>query len=125
MLVSPNILGHIFLLSKTFTTQGIVNIRVAFYLSLSSISRVTNLLNNRAIVLLLVFLEKSLYKVFLFPRHIHNTPYPTGCLHGADFQPSLDVPFIVCFGFLHPRVCFVSRNFANFARIMKYAKISS
>ena len=28
--------------------------------------------------------------------HIHHKRYPTSCLHGADSQPSLDIPFVSC-----------------------------
>ena len=44
-------------------------------------------------------------KAFPFPRHIHRKLYLTGCLHGADFQPSLDIPFVLCFCFLRLTVC--------------------
>ena len=45
---------------------------------------------------LMIFMDRTLCGLFVkslrhffFPRHIHRKPYPTGCLHGANFQPSL------------------------------------
>ena len=49
--------------------------------------------------------RKKLKAFLFFPRHIHHKPYPTGCLHGADFQLSLDIPFVLCFCFLLLRFC--------------------
>ena len=118
MLVSPNILVPIFLLNKAFTTPGVIKIRAVIWLSLSSIHPVIDQLNNLGIVSLLMFplfripflmmfVDRRLYGLFVkilrhssFPRHIHHKPCPTGCLHGADFQPSLDIPFVLCFCFL-------------------------
>ena len=50
---------------------------------------------------------KSLRNSF-FPRHTHHKPYPTGCLHGADFQQSMDIDFVSCLCFLRLRVCFLA-----------------
>ena len=122
MLVSLNILNRTFFLSKEFTAPGVIKI-MAVISSLSPIHPVIDQLNNLGIVSLLMlplfgipfltmFVDRRRYGLFVkslrhssFPRHIHRKPYPTGCLHGANSQPSLNIPFVLCFCFLRLRVC--------------------
>ena len=45
-----------------------------------------------------------------FPRKINHKAYSTGCLHGADFQPYLAIPFVSCLCILPLRVCLFGRD---------------